>query len=108
MIESERRRRGWVALSGGVLLVLLIVAVWIWIHRLLGSSPQYDEAAAQFLGKMNVAFGLIVLSGLLGMANGWIMAHSGRRNGLIEVGIVVAFGAGLIVAVLASGGYHPR
>ena len=55
--ESERRR-GWVALSGGVMLVILIGAVWIWVDRLLGSSAKNDVSTAEFLGKMNVAFAL--------------------------------------------------
>ncbi|MGB6518781.1 MAG: hypothetical protein WBE79_09805 [Candidatus Cybelea sp.] len=105
--ESERRR-GWVALSGGVMLVILIGAVWIGVDRLLGSSAKNDVSTAQFLGKMNVAFALIAASGLFGVANGWTMAHSGRRDWPLLIGVIVTFAAGLVVAVVASSGYHPR
>jgi hypothetical protein len=105
--ESERRR-GWVALSGGVMLVILIVAVWIWVDRLLGSNAQNDASAAQFLAKMNVAFGLIAVSGLFGIADGWTMTRSGNRNWPLVIGVIVTFAAGLVVAVIASSGYQPR
>jgi hypothetical protein len=106
-LESERRR-GWIALTGGAFLVILIVAVWIWVNRLLAGNAQTDAAAAQFLGKMNAAFGLIAISGLFGVANGWTMAHSGRRNWLLVFGVIVSFAAGLVLAVVASSGYQPR
>ena len=90
------------------MLVILIVAVWIWVDRLLGSNAQSDVSTAQFLGKMNVAFGLIAASGLFGIANGWTMGRSGRRNWPLLIGVIVTFVAGLVVAVVASSGYHPR
>jgi F0F1-type ATP synthase assembly protein I len=88
--------------------VILIVAVWIWVDRLLGSTARNDTAAAQFLSKMNVAFALIAASGLFGVANGWTMAHSGRRNWPLVIGVIVTFTAGLVIAVVASSGYQPR
>ncbi|MGB8909991.1 MAG: hypothetical protein WCC84_14695 [Candidatus Cybelea sp.] len=89
-------------------MVVLIVAVSIWVNRLLGSSAQNDGSTAQFLAKMNVAFGLIAVSGLFGIANGWTMARLGRRNWPLVIGVIVTFAAGLVVAVVASSGYQPR
>ncbi|MFY9665330.1 MAG: hypothetical protein WAK19_12855 [Candidatus Cybelea sp.] len=107
MLENERRR-GWVALSGGAFLVILIVGVWIWVDRHLGNTVRNDISTAQFLGRLNVAFGLIVVSGVFGVANGWTMAHSGRRNWLLVLGVIVTFAAGLVVAVVASSGFQAR
>jgi hypothetical protein len=88
-------------------LTALIAAVWIWIDRLLGNDAQRDAGTAQYLGKLNVALGLFLISGILGVANGAAMAYSGRRNWPLIAGVVIAFAAGLFVAISASSGYRP-
>jgi hypothetical protein len=101
------KRRGNVALAGGVVLFVVIVAVWIWVDHLMATSALTDPAAAQFLGKLNVAFGLIAISGLFGVGNGWVMASSGRRSVPLIIGLLVTFAAGLFLAYSASNGFQP-
>jgi uncharacterized membrane protein len=100
------KRRGWVAFGAGVFLAVLSGAVWVWVNRLLASQAA-DPATAQFLGRMNLAFGLVLVSGLLGIANGWMMAHTGRRNRPLIFGLVIAFVIAFFVALSASQGYQP-
>ncbi len=106
---SSAKFRGWLALGAGAFLVVFMVSIWIWIDRLFATRgiAQSDVGAAQFLGKINVAFALVVVSGVLGIVNGWIMAHSGRRNLALIVGLVVAFAAAVFLAAGASSGYRP-
>lgn len=102
-IQSQQRR-GWVSFGAGVFLIVLVAAIWIWVNVLLAGSAQRDAAEATFLGKLNVAFALILLAGVLGTIQGWRMAKSGRRNVVLILAMVVCFAAGLIVAVGASNG----
>ncbi len=106
----SQQRRGWVAFGGGAFLAVFMAAVWIWIDQLFAGNgiAQRDPAAARFLGRINVACALVVLSGLFGVANGWIMAHSGRRNLALMVAMLVVFVAALFLAFTASNGYHPQ
>ena len=101
---QSRQRRGWVAFGAGVFLVVLAAGIWIWVDVLLAVGAQHDSAEATFLGKLNVAFGLIVVAGVLGTINGWSMAKSGRRNVALIFGMIVCFAAGLVVAVGAQNG----
>ncbi|MGC1379712.1 MAG: hypothetical protein WA814_01670 [Candidatus Baltobacteraceae bacterium] len=107
-LESAQRR-GWWAFGAGVFLVVFMGGVWIWVDRLLVASGalERDPGTAAFLGKMNVAFALVVLAGVLGTINGWMQAHSGRRNYVLILGLVVAFVAALFIAGSASNAYHP-
>ncbi len=104
----NQRRRGWVAFGSGLLLVIFMGAVALWVDRLLSANGllQRDPTAAQFFGKMNVAFGLVIVAGVLGIFNGWSMAHSGRRNTALVFALVVAFVAALFVACSASSMYR--
>jgi hypothetical protein len=104
---QSTRLRGWVAFAAGAFLVLFIAAIWIWIDRLFAARgiAASDPSAARFLGKINVAFALVAVAGVLGAINGWIMAHSGRRNIALVVALVVAFAAALFIAAGASSGY---
>ena len=106
---ASQQRRGWVAFGAGVFLVVLIGGVWIWIDQLFAANgaTRGSDAAAQFLGKLNVAFALIAISGALGVGNGWMMAHSGRRNTPLVLGMIVVFAAGIFLAARASSGYQP-
>jgi hypothetical protein len=107
---ASQRRRGWVACGAGVVLVVLMGGVWLWIDRLFAANggTAGSPGAAQFLGKLNIAFALIVVSGALGVANGWAMAQTGRRNMPLIFGMIVVFAAGLFLAVSASSGYQPN
>jgi len=101
---QSQQRRGWVSFGAGVLLVVLAAGIWIWVDFLLAGGAQRNPGEATFLGKLNVAFGLILVAGVLGTINGWRMAKSGRRNVALILAMVVCFAAGLIVAVGASNG----
>lgn len=96
------KRRGWVAFGAGLFLVLFAAAIWFWVDRLLGANGAQDPAAAQLAGRLNVAFGLLVVSGVLGTINGWIMAHTGRRNTALIVAMVLVFVSALFIAYNAS------
>lgn len=103
---QSARLRGWVALGAGAFLVVFMAAIWIWIDNLFSvrGIAATDESAAQFLGRINVAFALVVLAGVLGVINGWMMAHSGRRNLPLIVSLVLAFAAAVFIAAGASSG----
>jgi hypothetical protein len=99
---QSQQRRGWVAFGAGAFLVVLMGAIWIWVDRLL--FAQGDVAAAQLAGRLNVAFALIVVAGVLGVINGWITAHSGRTIRILVFGSVVLFIGALAIAWRASSG----
>ena len=75
---------------------------------MLAGGARHDPAEATFLGKLNVAFGLILAAGVLGTVNGWRMAKSGRRSVALIFGMIVCFAAGLVVAVGASNGLQTQ
>ena len=97
-LESAKRR-GWFAFGAGVFLVIFVSATWIWVDRLMAAS---GAAGGQFIGRLNVAFALIVLCGVLGMINGWFQGHSGRTNRAIAFGILIIFAIALYFAYTAS------
>lgn len=105
---ASQQRRGWVAFGAGAFLVVFVAAVWVWIDRLFASSAITGDPAANaaFLGKLNVAFALIVISGVLGMINGWKMAQTGLRNNRLIFALVIVFAAALLLAFWASAGYQ--
>lgn len=98
------KRRGWIAATAGVLMIVFMSAVWFWVDRAMAAQAisAADVGTARFLGRIHVAFGLVILAGLLGIANGWLMAQSGRRNRISIVMLVVVFAAAVIVAASAS------
>lgn len=103
---QSQQRRGWVAFGGGVFIVLFMGAIWIWVDQLVATKAQGDVATAQFLGPLNVAFALVVIAGILGVVNGWVMARTGVRNRALIFGLLIAFVSALFVAFTASNGYH--
>ncbi len=103
------KRRGWVALAAGAFIVFMMGGVWIWVDRLLAGSGawQRDAAAAQFSGRLNVAFALVVVSGVLGVVNGWKQATSGRRSLALSLAIIGVFAVAIFIAASASALYNP-
>jgi MFS family permease len=107
---QSQQRRGWVAFGAGAFLVVFVGAIAIWVDRLLSTSGllQRDAATAQFTGRLNVAFALLIVGGVLGVANGWLMAHFGRRNRVLIFVLVIVFVSALFVACSASNAYRAR
>jgi hypothetical protein len=103
-LESAKRR-GWIGFGAGVFLVIFPTAIAIWIDRLM--SGQAAPGTAGFIGRLNVAFVLIALSGALGMINGWLQGHSGRTNRAIVIATVVVFALAFFLAYTASSAYNP-
>jgi hypothetical protein len=103
----SQKTRGWFALVAAAFLAVFMGAIWIWVDRLMAANAPSDLATAQFLGKINVAFALIVVAGLLGTVNGVLMVRSGRRNLWLIVGLLLAFVIALFIAWSASSAYHP-
>jgi hypothetical protein len=101
---QSQQRRGWISFGAGVFLMALVVGISIWIDFLLAGAAQRESATAAFLGKLNVAFGLIFIAALLGTINGWRTAKSGRRSIALIFVMVVCFIAGFFVAFGASNG----
>lgn len=104
--QQSQERRGWVALGAGGFLVVFVGAIWIWVDRLFAANGPSDAATATFIGRLNVTFALLVIGGALGVVNGWLMAHSGRRNTVLTLGLVVFFISALFVACSATNGYR--
>jgi hypothetical protein len=94
------KRRGWIALGAGAFIVLLMGSIWIWVDRLLAGNPSAlaDTSTAQTLGKLNVAFAMIVIAGVLGTVNGWLMTRTGERNKVLVWALVVIAIGGLFTA----------
>lgn len=102
------KRRGWVALFAGAFIVLLMGGVWVWVDRLLaGDAWQRDAATGAFAGRINVAFALVVVSGVIGIANGWMQASSGRRSLALSLAVIAVFAAAVFIAAGASALYNP-
>jgi prepilin signal peptidase PulO-like enzyme (type II secretory pathway) len=105
---ASQKLRGWFALGAAAFLGIFMAAIWIWIDRLFAAQgiAARDAAAGKFLWRINAAFALIVVSGGLGVINGWTMAHSGKRNLWLLVALLVAFLGGLIIAGVATSSYR--
>ncbi len=105
--RQSQERRGWVSFGASVFLIVFMSAIWIWVDGLLAANARTDAALAQFEGRLNVAFALVVVAGAFGAANGWLMARSGIRNRVLIFGLVIVFVSALFVACGATGVYHP-
>jgi cytochrome c oxidase assembly factor CtaG len=104
---QNQQRRGWVAFGAGVFLIVFMGAIWIWIDRTVAAGVTVqDPAMAAFMGRINLACALVVVAGILGTVNGWMMAHSGRRNNVLIFAMIVVFAAALFTAYTASNAYH--
>lgn len=88
---DKGRRRGRRALYAGVFLILLVGFIWIWIDRIFaGNATAFSDASSmRLLGRLNVGFALLMIAGLMGSANGWLMMRSGKANIVLIVGLVI-------------------
>jgi hypothetical protein len=101
---TGNKRRGWIALIAGVFIILLMGGCWAYVAWLLASHgmPQ-SPADSKFIGKTYAAFGLVILSGILGTINGAMMIRSGTRSRALTFATVVTFVAALLLAVFGLG-----
>ncbi|MFY9719153.1 MAG: hypothetical protein WAK16_05850 [Candidatus Cybelea sp.] len=101
------QRRGWVAFGAGMFLLVFMGGCWIWVDWLIAANGgAQDAASASFFVRINLACALVILAGILGAINSWRLAHTGRRNNRLLLGMVVIFAAALFLAATASNGYH--
>jgi hypothetical protein len=95
-VLARGRRRGVRALCAGVLLTVLACGIWLWLGRLFAdnSGALSDPSTMRKLGRLNVAFALLAIAGLIGIANGWVQARTGRgKKALIWALVIVAISA---------------
>ena len=103
---ASQQRRGWVAFFAGVFLIVLALGIWIWVDRLLtGPSAIQSPALPQFIGKLNVTFAMLLIAGVLGAVNGWMMIRTGRRNLALILLMLAFFVGSLFLAAGASSGF---
>lgn len=104
---QNQQRRGWIAFGAGVFLIAFMSAIWIWIDRTVaaGGAGQ-DPGFAAFMGRINLACGLVVVAGILGAINGWLMAQTSKRTNWLIFVMLVVFAAALFTAYTASSAYH--
>lgn len=91
-------------------MVVLMVAIWMYIARqsTIPGAILCDVATRdQFLGRIYVAFALLVLCGLLAIAVGIWQLRSGRPNWRFGVAIFTLFIAACIVAANGSAACNP-
>ncbi len=106
-LQGEQRR-GWVAFGAGLFLIGVMIPIWIWVDVLVARNglAQRDVATAQYEGRINVAFALVVVAGVLGTINGWLMTRTGFRSRALVFGLVIVVISALVVAYSASSGYR--
>jgi hypothetical protein len=102
---ASGQRRGWVSLVAGAFMVVLMAVVWIFVAHLVatGRVTQMDPATEAFFGRTYVAFGLVVLSGLVAMVGATMQIQSGVRNRALSFAVVVLFAAAVGTVLLGSG-----
>src|SRR5262249_38037924 len=95
------KRRGWRALIAGIFVVLLAGAIWLWIDRIFAGNRTAlaDTSTARLLGRLNVMFALVVIAGVLGVVNGWLMSRSGKGKAVLVYALVVAFVSAFFIAI---------
>jgi len=97
------KRRGLIALFAGSFIVVLVGVLWIWIDRLVvGGTAVADPSDLQVLGKLNVAFPLILVAGILVIANGWVMLRTGKSNRALAWAVIIVFLVGVFLGFGAS------
>ena len=103
--DIERgKARGWVTLTAGGFIIVLISGIWLFIRRAFadGHLTVSTRDTATFLGQTFVAFALIFLCGVLGIANGVMQLRTGRRSVILNGAIIVLVGSALVVIWIAT------
>jgi cytochrome c oxidase assembly factor CtaG len=107
MVSIQNQRRGWIAFGAGIFLIVFMGAIWIWIDRTVAAGgAMQDPGFAAFMARINLACGLVVVAGILGTINGWMMARTGMRTNWLIYAMIAVFGVALYLAYTASNAYH--
>ena len=91
-------------LVAGIFIIVLMGGCWAYVAWLLAAHgmPQ-NSADSQFIGRTYAAFGLVILSGILGTINGANMIRTGARNRALTFATVITFVAALLLAAFGLG-----
>jgi hypothetical protein len=102
------KTRGWIGLIAGIFLVVFMAGVWIWVATLAAHNGiAGEESARAFFGRTYLTFALVMVAGVLGIANGVWQIRSGRPNRVLVTTILVVFLAALGTVLLNQNGQHP-
>jgi TRAP-type mannitol/chloroaromatic compound transport system permease small subunit len=102
------KTRGWIGLIAGVFLVVFMAAVWIWVAMLAAHQGIAGEQSAQaFFGRTYLAFALVMVAGVLGIANGIWQIRLGRPNRVLVTTVLIVFLAALGTVFLNQNAQHP-
>jgi hypothetical protein len=103
--EIQRTKaRGWVTIIAGIFIVVLMSGVWLFVMKAISEHRGTLDTpnTAKFLGQTYMAFGLIVFSGVLGIANGVVQLRTGRRNIALNAVILMLVAAAVVIIWLAT------
>jgi len=104
------RGRGWIAIVAGAFIVILLAWVWIYIARqatVPGAILCDTATRGQFLGRIYVAFALIVACGLLAIGSGVRIVRTGRTSWIVSVALASLFIAACIVGANGAAACNP-
>jgi hypothetical protein len=88
--------RGYLAIGAGIFLIVMMAGLYLFFGHLVASgSMELPQAVAyDFLGKLDLGFALLALSGAIGIGNGlWIVRRGKINIALTIVALVVAASA---------------
>ncbi len=95
-IKEVPRNRGYIAIGAGIFLIVTMAALYLYFGNLAASGAMTlpEAAAAAFFGKLDVGFGLLAISGAVGIGNGlWIVRRQKINVYLTIMGFLVAVSA---------------
>jgi hypothetical protein len=103
------KRRGYVAVGAGVFIVVVMAGVWLWLAWLFATNPSSATSPGfpEFLGKLYIGFALVIVCGVIGIANGILVVRNGRSNIPLLVAMIVIFLSALVIMYRASQALPP-
>jgi hypothetical protein len=104
------KRLGWIAIVAGAFVVILTAAIWIYMVRqsaIPGAILCDLVTRDQFLSRIYVAFALVVVCGLLAIADGIGQLRSGAPNWMLKVSIFALFIVACVVGASGATACNP-